>query len=123
MSPASDWSHVPLSRKQKGSSLFRARNWGERFGFALNASSSDIKSVMSIVRSADFRRLSTSRETIICASGLIPTEEKYFKLPGTIIMYRSTRKCDPITARKYRAESLIIVFKIVGQVEVGPHVK
>lgn len=86
-------------------------------------SSSCIKSVTSIVRSAAFRKLSTSRETIICANGLIPTEEKYFKPWGTIIIYMTTRKCDPKIARKYRAEPLITVLRMVGQVECAPHVE
>jgi len=60
---------------------------------------------------------------MICASGLIPMEEKYFTLKGAIAMTRITTRCDPRIARKYRAESLIIVFRIVGQVELRPHVE
>ena len=34
-----------------------------------------------------------------------------------------TTRCDARIAKKYRAESLIIVFRIVGQVDLGPHVE
>lgn len=37
-------------------------------------------------------------------------------------MMRNTRKCDTRTAKKYWAESLIIVFRIIGQVGLGPQV-
>ena len=70
------------------------------------------------------------------------TEEKYFTLnceavmcqgrsfsilvsglTGAIAITRTTTRCDARIAKKYRAESLIIVLKIVGQVELRPHVE
>lgn len=39
------------------------------------------------------------------------------------MMYKTTSRWDPRTAKKYRAESVMIVFRIVGQVELRPHVE
>ena len=37
--------------------------------------------------------------------------------------FEATPRCDTKTAKKYRPESLTMVFRRVGQVERGPHVR
>lgn len=55
-------------------------------------------------------------------SALITAKEVYLTLPEFTIVNRTTRECDKNTTRKYKAELLTIVFKMIGQVDPSPHV-
>jgi len=52
-----------------------------------------------------------------------PTDVLVLALTGSSITNKHIRECDARTPAKYRAESLVKVFRMSGQVDLGPHLE